>query len=186
VLHFEGSITLVDTEIGIGSGMLGKTLNLTSGKTAWATMAALIIGVREEIYAGRTTISYGPPPCLSAEDLMSVVRANRIRNPAGTAGAKKAGGKLSSDTTPTVGGKSSAKSTPSGVPQLIKKLVVDDNAGHTVTVDPADTSDVVFNLLFVTDYGTSGAALHSIPVMKKGDVLVLTGSVTDLTPYSCP
>ena len=185
-LHYEGSITLVDTEIGIGAAMLGKTLNLTSGKTAWATMAALIIGVREELYAGRTTISYGPPPCLSAEDLMAVVRANRIRNPAGTAGAKKAGGQLSSDTTPTVGGKSSAKSTPSGVPQLIKKLVVDDNAGHTVTIDPADASDVVFDVLFVTGYGTSGAALHSIPVMKKGDVLVITGSPTNLANYDCP
>lgn len=203
VLHWEGSLTLVEQECG--RKLMGKVLNLSGGMAEWSTMNALIVGTTERLFRGTTVVQYGPPPCLSSGDLMALNRANRIRLPAGKAGAKKKGG-TDTDNEPSVGGDGAEGSTAGGQPKMskvtvakadgTKSIVFDASASgatialtsgsKSITLDPDDTSDTTFNLLFITDYGTTGAALHSIPVQKKGNVLVITGAPTDLSPYSCP
>lgn len=78
VLHWEGEVTQVEQEAGMGIG-LGNTLNLTGSRTAWATMAALIQRVEVDIGQGRTTIKIGWPRQLMPADLAMLWRVNRTR-----------------------------------------------------------------------------------------------------------
>lgn len=184
-LHYDGQITLVEQEVA-GTIHPGTVLNITGGAAAWATMAAHVQAVEESVDDGLTAITFGPPDHLSPQDLKELCFTNRSRN-AGNSAKEKANGGSTAGTNPVqdVSGNTASSASGPGAPKY-KKMVIDDGAGHTLTLDPADSSDTTFNLIFITDYGTTGAALHSIPVRKMGDVLVITGAPTDLSPYSCP
>jgi hypothetical protein len=76
VLPYEGAVTWVAEECPeVGFGLL----NLTGGRAAWTTMAALIQQVSQEIETGRTTVTFGPPAHLGPTDLVELVRFNRQR-----------------------------------------------------------------------------------------------------------
>lgn len=185
-LHYKGQLTLVDEECGRGATLLGKVLNLTGGKAAWASMRALIVGVAEDVFRGRTTITFGPPPCLNSGDLMDLARANRIRLPAGHALAKQKGTASDADSSPGVGGPGGGNGGASGLPKFAKLQVTSTgDTPQTVTIDPADPSDTKFNLLFVTGYGADGMTLASIECQKRGSVLVITGTPTNLDTLQC-
>ncbi|MGE9267631.1 MAG: hypothetical protein ACQKBY_06005 [Verrucomicrobiales bacterium] len=74
-----GSITFVDQEPR-ETYKVGQALNLTDGETAWASMGELIQSVDIDEQGGRTTVSFGPPEQLTAEDLIERLRQAR-RNP---------------------------------------------------------------------------------------------------------
>lgn len=78
VLHYSGSATVVQEECG-GTAFLGKKLHLTGGHVDWATMGALVQRVVESIDEGMSQLSFGPPPVLGANDLVALLRANRVR-----------------------------------------------------------------------------------------------------------
>lgn len=65
----EGTVITVGKEC-LGNVSLGKTLNLTGGVAGWASMAALVVRIVEELDDGRTTIEFGTPEVLPAQDFV--------------------------------------------------------------------------------------------------------------------
>jgi hypothetical protein len=55
----------------------GTLVNITGGLTAWATMAAQVQEVVEEIDEGRTSITLGPPSHIRLDDLVEVLKIAR-------------------------------------------------------------------------------------------------------------
>lgn len=81
VVHWEGSITWEQEEIGADGPHPGRTLNITGSREAWANMAAQIQRVQEDVDAGRTVVTIGPPSHLGPQDLVELLRVNRTRQP---------------------------------------------------------------------------------------------------------
>lgn len=77
-LQYEGDVILTESECSSDIG-LGNTLNLSRGRAAWATMSALIQSVEEDIQAGQTRIRFGPAAHLGPQDLVELLRVNRLR-----------------------------------------------------------------------------------------------------------
>lgn len=76
--EYEGTIELIEQDC-VGDVSVGKRLNLSNGKAAWATMGEIIWGITEDIDSGTTTVSFGPAPYLSANDMIELLKANRNR-----------------------------------------------------------------------------------------------------------
>ncbi len=155
-IQYEGSHTLVEAEVTFQAGP-GKVLNLTGGRTAWATMNALIQSATYELETGRTILNFGPPGHLSPGDFIRLLSMNRYRftwqNPA-----------LRTTALPTNGGQ-----------------VDQGNAGHkenssadipthsqVAQVDPASTAAINHDPhLIVTLAGSSLAAGHQTMQPRK-------------------
>lgn len=75
-LHWEGAMVIEEDEVS-ADFRLDKTLNVTGGKTAWATMNAVIQQVSEDVGEGRTTVRFGPPQHLSPQDFIELARIHR-------------------------------------------------------------------------------------------------------------
>lgn len=76
--QYEGSVSFVSSEVA-GLVRVGNTLNLSGGRTEWASMAATVQSVREDIVQGRTTVQFGPTPRFSLSDFLDLLRATRSR-----------------------------------------------------------------------------------------------------------
>jgi hypothetical protein len=136
VLQFEGSFTLQEADVS-GSLSVGNLFNLTGGANAeWATMAALVQEITENIDTGATRVQFGPPRNLSAGDLVDLLRVNRSRvisssfsmRPAGTPG--DAGG-ANVDLGQNTPEKNSVSGTSPANPQVVSNTV--DGSGAIVT-----------------------------------------------------
>ncbi|MDB6109426.1 MAG: hypothetical protein JWR69_1176 [Pedosphaera sp.] len=57
----------------------GNVLNLSGGRTEWATMKAVITSVEIDFFAGRTTVSIGPEKHLGAPELVERLQIWRYR-----------------------------------------------------------------------------------------------------------
>lgn len=66
---------------------------MSGGRASWATMRALVQRLVADIDAGRSEITYGPPKQLGPDDLVDMLRANRLKKPA-ERGLARATGKL--------------------------------------------------------------------------------------------
>lgn len=77
-LHYEVNLRTLEEEI-TGRVQPRNLLNLTNGKTAWATMNAVVQEVIWQIDSGTTQITAGPPKHLTLSDLLSLMKANRGR-----------------------------------------------------------------------------------------------------------
>ena len=91
-LHYAGQFTTQAPAVAAGVA-LGQTLNITGGRSAWASMNALITQVVNDwskgtVDAGRATITLGPPPHLTLADLMDRVRNTRLIQTANVAQRK--------------------------------------------------------------------------------------------------
>ena len=178
-LHYQGSLALVEEECGRGASLMGCVLNLTAGQSAWSTMRALITGVSEDLFFGRTTITFGPPPCLGAGDMMALARMNRIRVPAGSAGSKKNGGH-GADDTPSVGGTGGGDAPTSGIPKMSKLTIADkDDSSKKVTIDPTPGSPLV--VLTGVKLDSGGLVFSNTNLIPKGDVYVAGSDNDDIT-----
>jgi hypothetical protein len=78
VLQYDGAIELTEEECS-GTGAPGLLLNLTGGRADWATMAAQIQRVEEDIDQGQTKIIVGPAKHLGQTQITAWLRANRER-----------------------------------------------------------------------------------------------------------
>lgn len=83
-LQYQGQDIRVQSEIMNAAGdgpyiHLGHKLNLTNGRSAWTTMAAMIQRITEREATGSTTISFGPARHLAAGDLAAMFQWNRLR-----------------------------------------------------------------------------------------------------------
>lgn len=78
-LQYEGALVLAAREVD-GSIRPGAVINLTNGRPEWATMRAMVQTVTEDISAGTTTIEFGPPERLPAQDFVDqLMFARRVR-----------------------------------------------------------------------------------------------------------
>lgn len=78
VLQYDGVLELTEQECS-GVAAPGTLLNLSGGRAEWATMAAQIQRVEEQIDLGSTKITVGPAKHLGQSDLTELMRANRSR-----------------------------------------------------------------------------------------------------------
>ena len=77
-LHYDGEIVLAAQDAPLGAGP-GMTLNITGGRAAWASMAAMIISVSENLGNGRVAIRFGVPQWIDLDSRMAWVRNCRLR-----------------------------------------------------------------------------------------------------------
>jgi hypothetical protein len=77
-LQYEGSVTLTEQEC-VGDIRPGHLLRLSGGRTAWATMDAMVFETVENISAGETAVRFGPPAHLVLADWLALVRLGRDR-----------------------------------------------------------------------------------------------------------
>lgn len=77
-LQFDGRLLYEAAEC---DGLLhpGAALNITGGRSEWATMRAIVSQVIETLDTGRTEVIFGPARHLSPADLIALHRANRNR-----------------------------------------------------------------------------------------------------------
>lgn len=139
-LQYEGAVTLTEEECGSSvdtdlRAALGFTLNLTGGLAAWATMAALIQKVDEDVDSGRTIISFGPAEQLSPQDLVERLRANRGRGVAINYIKRTTGESASGGATVALSGPTPLLNT-AGASGQTKLLVITDGT-KKFTLDPA-------------------------------------------------
>lgn len=77
--QYEGQLVTQGRDC-LGNVGVGHAVNLLGGRPEWATMRGVVQQVTEELLTGRTTIDFGPPERLNAEDfvdLMMFVRRKR-------------------------------------------------------------------------------------------------------------
>jgi hypothetical protein len=77
-LQYDGTIELTEPEC-TGQAAPGLLLNLTGGRAEWATMAAQVQRVEENLDLGQTRITVGPAKHLGQTELTAWLRANRNR-----------------------------------------------------------------------------------------------------------
>lgn len=77
---FEGRVRLAMQDCP-DVAWLSKTLNVAGGNVKWASMAADIQGVTDDVFTGRTELVIGPPQHLSIQDLVGLLRAGRTEPP---------------------------------------------------------------------------------------------------------
>lgn len=77
-LHYEGSFFVEQLECP-GYFAPGKKLNITGGRSEWATMGAMIRRVSEHFDSGTTTVDFGPLTTVDASSLVALFRATRNR-----------------------------------------------------------------------------------------------------------
>ncbi len=78
VLQYDGVLELTEQECS-GLAAPGSLLNLSGGRSDWATMAAQIQRIEEMIDLGQTKITVGPAKHLGHADLTELLRVNRSR-----------------------------------------------------------------------------------------------------------
>lgn len=83
VLEHEGTVSLVGEELPAEGSTdaisVGHRLNVTELRAEWATMAAMVQEITEDIATGQRTIRFGPPQHLGPRDLVDLLRVNRFR-----------------------------------------------------------------------------------------------------------
>lgn len=80
-LQHEGSFTLVESECTLAIRP-GQVVNLTGGRTEWATMAAVVQQVAADLDTGKTEVTVGFATQLAPSDLMQIYRSNRLKRSA--------------------------------------------------------------------------------------------------------
>ena len=80
-LPCDGGFSLIEEEVS-GNAYPGRKLNLTGGRTAWASMNALIQQVTENVDQGHTAITFGPARHIDPDDLVALLTSLRSRRTA--------------------------------------------------------------------------------------------------------
>lgn len=100
--RFEGSVTIPEADLS--ARWHGKKFNLTSGVTAWATMAAPIHEVSWDAETDVATISFGPTPSYAFHDFMEYLKLLRRRQPAWISTAERTGSDLGAESSASANG----------------------------------------------------------------------------------
>lgn len=75
---WDGSVTTHEQDCS-GTLRPGKSLNLSNGQAAWASMSAQIQEVRESLYDGITTATFGTPGHLQPQNFATLIQMIRRR-----------------------------------------------------------------------------------------------------------
>lgn len=147
-LQYQGTLTFVEEEC-LRTVRPGDVVNLTGGLAAWATMRAQVVEVHEDIDAGETEWTFGPPEHLSVQDLVEMIQSARGQT-ASDLGAPITAGRRD----PTASG-------------IEKKGFVDASSGSFTGGIDAD------NATFVTLHVTDTATIVAI----SGNTASFTGGI---------
>ena len=79
-LQYGGSIVIEEEECAGGRALMGKAVNVTGARAAWASMKAAVVGVEENFDSGSTTVTLGPARHLAPQDMIDLLRASRWRH----------------------------------------------------------------------------------------------------------
>jgi hypothetical protein len=80
-LQYEGTIVTRGRDVR-GDCKVGNAVNLSNGRAVWATMRGVVQAVSEDISSGATTIDFGPPERLPAQDFVDqLMFVRRKREP---------------------------------------------------------------------------------------------------------
>jgi hypothetical protein len=79
-LQYEGRIAWAAADPDAHGAVLGVALNLLSGQTGWASMAAVVQSVELRVDDGVAAVSFGPARHLAPQDWLELLRANRRRS----------------------------------------------------------------------------------------------------------
>lgn len=73
---YEGTVNLIGTDVPTTAG-LGDVLNISSGRSDWASMNAVVQAMEEDFDTGRRTLTLGAPEHLGPQDAIELQRVNR-------------------------------------------------------------------------------------------------------------
>ncbi len=71
-LQYDGSCEIIEDECSWW-GNPGDVINISGGRTEWATMRAQVSIIRQELPSGRTVIQFGPDKHISPDDLAALL-----------------------------------------------------------------------------------------------------------------
>lgn len=77
-LQFDGSFVLSENECA-GAVGLGNVICLTGGRPEYAEMDAVVQSITESLDDGKTSVTFGPPKHLGADDIIEFLQATRNR-----------------------------------------------------------------------------------------------------------
>ena len=143
-LQYDGTLTLKEAEAG-NISHISRTLNVTGGRSEWASMAAQIYIVVYDLDAGSTQIQFGAAKHLGATDLFQLLRNTRTRK--GAIGAQRAstGGGGSNDLPTKSPNTTTADDGGSGTAPFTASINADGEltiaAGHYLVVNTATYLD---------------------------------------------
>jgi hypothetical protein len=166
-LQYQGPVSIIEQECSGSLGM-GNVLNLTGGRTEWATMNAMIQQVHKLYGKGRTEVTIGPAAHLSAADLTQIFLVNRYRrnwnNPLVQASAQNTSGNNL-----VLGQNAPKENSTQGLGEPSQTTTSFDNGDGTRTIIRKDAQNQQITL-FVVD--SSGALVTSKPSfsMATGDI----------------
>jgi len=141
-LQYDGRISRV-AAAGFTDAVVGNALNLSGGRSAWASMAALVQRVSHNLATGSTTIDFGPPRQLTADTLMQMLRALRDRPPSIRAELRLSGSASDSPEGVALGGKTPRSDATRGegaYTQLVLKST-QTATSQRINLDPAAITD---------------------------------------------
>ena len=115
-LQYEGNVSTIQADISGGIGM-GNTLNLSNGRSEWATMNAQIQSITKDLDQGKLSLRIGPTRLLSARGLMGMTAINRLRRIYNNPAAKVTGQSPATSNTVTLGKNQAKENTNTGLDQ---------------------------------------------------------------------
>lgn len=115
VLHYAGQIVITEAEIADRISV-GQRLNLSGGRAEWETMNAMVTAVDNDVGAGTTTVTFGPPRFLGVRDLIEYLRINRVQGRRLTGASTVQTGKLPAGNKITQSGARARRNTTSSSP----------------------------------------------------------------------
>jgi hypothetical protein len=177
ILQYQGSVSIVEDECS-GSVGMANTLNLTGGRTEWATMAALIQECHRFYGLGRTEVTLGPAEHLNAADLTGIFLVNRFRqiwrNPASQASAQSSiGNTVQLPLTTTKENSSTSLSQPS-----LHTVISDLSEGATSVIQHDATGATAHG-------GTAGDPIIVLEQRNSDGTQNTDGGVIELDTHKC-
>jgi len=140
-LQYDGNMSLTEDEVS-GNIIPGRKLNITGGRASWASMAALVQQITENVDTGQTAITIGPARHLGPDDLVTLLRASRTRRPAWkyvarTSGQSGDGGSVD------ISGLATKNDSSRTSGETVKMLLTNTDGSHDakINLDPSEVSD---------------------------------------------
>lgn len=140
-LQYDGDVTIAQEECSVAV-CPGYKLNLTGGRSEWASMNALVQAVTEQIDTGTTTIQFGPARHLGPDELRQLLVGFRRRAPAYTWRARTTG--KTKDRFPDKAVVAANRNEVHQAPGEVKQLLLqhDEPATQQIELEPGDADSV--------------------------------------------
>lgn len=161
VVPYEGRIQIVQDECDALS-WTNRKLSIANGVPEWAPAAMLVQQATDDIFAGRTELTVGPPRQLGAQDLLGLVRKGRTKAPPVSSGYVPIIPTPSSPDFPNAGsGDPRIQFSPGNQPQVILNYFHGQDVGYPNSYGgfDGDIADV---------YQTAGGVSYQVTAASLG------------------